>query len=182
MLQSVEVRPAHRATLRRDVRIGCELTTDAHGARREMLVDLSPRGARVITEVALAPGDHVLLGFADERLGRRVETIARVAHVACVAIEKPSIGVEFVALEGELGDALQARLRHVPPPLPPRASRARRELGWVDALVTWEEDLGDRVNVFEVSETLATLDDAEIAIETLAPVLTGSARPYRWLC
>ncbi|UJR81345.1 PilZ domain-containing protein [Sandaracinus amylolyticus] len=180
MLQSVEVLPAHRATLRRDVRIGCELTTDALGARREVLVDLSPRGARVMTDAAVEPGDHVLLGFADERLGRRVETIARVAHTAHLAIERPSIGVEFVALDDDLGDALALRLRHVPPPLPHR--RARRELVWIDALVTWEEDLGDRVNVFEVSEALAAIDDDELAIETLAPVLTGSARPYRWIC
>ncbi|AKF05964.1 PilZ domain-containing protein [Sandaracinus amylolyticus] len=180
MLQSVEVLPAHRATLRRDVRIGCELTTDAHGARRELLVDLSPRGARVMTDATLAPGEHVLLGFADERLGTRIETLARVAHTAHVAIEKPSIGVEFVALDGDVGDALALRLRHVPPPLPRR--RARRELVWIDALVTWEEDLGDRVNVFEVSDALAAIDDDDIAIETLAPVLTGSAPAYRWVC
>ena len=181
MLQSVEILPSHRATLRRSVKLGCELTSKLHGPRRETLVDLSPRGARVVSDIPVARGEHVLVSFADDRLGRRVETLARVAHVAREIFEKPSIGLEFVDLDQTVREGLRARLRNVPPPLPPRRARAERELVWVDLLVTWEEDLGDRVNTFEVADRLAALDDGEIVIETLAPFLTGSAGEYQWL-
>ena len=30
---------------------------------------------------------------------------------------------------------------------------------WVDALITWQEDLGDRVNTYELSEALAPIYD-----------------------
>lgn len=181
MLQTVEILPSSRGALRRAVRLGCELTSAGHGPRRETLVDLSPRGARVQTEIPLRRGDHVLLAFAHEGLGRRVETIARVAHVSDEILERPSIGLEFVELDDALRRDLHARLRNVPPPLPPPRARARSELVWIDLLVTWEEDLGDRVNTFEVSETLAALDDGELVVETIAPFLTGGRGAYRWL-
>jgi hypothetical protein len=180
MLQPVEIVPTHRSTLRRGVQLGCELTTGLHGPRREALVDLSPRGARVRTDIPMAPGDHILVGFAPEGLGRRVETLARVAHVSREPLEVASVGLEFIEIDPAVGRELHARLRRVPPPLP-KPRPARRELVWVDALVTWEEDLGDRVNTFEVSEVLAAVDDGDLEIETLAPMLTGSTGPRRWL-
>lgn len=180
MLQSVEILPSRRATLRRSVWLGCELTSELHGPRRETLVDLSPDGARVVTDVPVARGEYVLVAFADEKLARRIETLARVAYVSRERGEA-SIGLEFVDLDPEARRALGARLRHLPPPLPLRPLRPKRELVWIDLLVSWEEDLGDRVNTFEVSERLAALDDGEIAIETLAPFLTGGAGEYRWL-
>lgn len=180
MLQPVEILRSNRATLRRSMSLECELTSESHGPRREVLIDLSPRGARVSSDLPVARGELVLLAFAEERLGRRIETLARVAHVSCEPGE-PAIGLEFVDLEPDARHALRARLRNLPPPLPPRRSRPKRELVWIDLLVSWEEDLGDRVNTFEVSEHLAALDDGEIAIETLAPFLTGGAGEYRWL-
>jgi hypothetical protein len=181
MLHPVEIVPTHRAALRRGVRLGCEITTNVHGPRRETLVDLSPRGARVVTDIPMERGQHVLIAFAPENLGRRVETIARVAHVDREPIANPSVGLEFEGLDPELHRDIHARLRNVPPPLPTRRAKPRTELVWLDVLVTWEEDLGDRVNTFEVSDTLAAIDDGDLVVETLAPFVTGGAGPYRWL-
>lgn len=181
MLHPIELVPSHRAALRRGVRLGCELTTNLHGPRRETVVDLSAHGARVITDLPLTRGEHVLIGFAPEGLGRRVETIARVAHVDREPIAKPSVGLEFEPLDPDLRQDISARLRNVPPPLPARRTKPRTELVWLDVLVTWEENLGDRVNTFEVSDTLAAIDDGELVIETLAPFITGGRGEYRWL-
>lgn len=181
MLHPVEIVPAARASLRRQVRLGCEITTDVVGPRRETLVDLSPRGARVMTDVAVERGQHLLIGFAPEGLGRRVETIARVAHVDREPLMRPSIGLEFVDIDPEIQIDLRKRLRGVPPPLPARKTKAARELVWIEMLVTWEEDLGDQVNVWEVSESMAALDDGDLVIETLAPFVTGGASGPRWI-
>lgn len=181
MLHPIEIVPSHRATVRRGVRLGCELTTNVHGSRRETLIDLSARGARVLTELPVEQGEHVMIGFAPERLGRRVETIARVAYVDREPHTNASVGLEFVELDSELRGDLQARLHNVPPPLPARRAKPRTELVWLDMLVTWREDLGDRVNTFEVSDTLAAIDDGELVIETLAPFITGGPGEYRWL-
>ena len=72
-------------------------------------------------------------------------------------------------------------LRGVPPPLPHlRKARKPAQLVWVEMLVTWEEDLGDRVNTFEVSERMATLDDGEFEIEALAPIMSAGVPAYQW--
>lgn len=183
MLQSVEIVPTSaRSSVRRSIEIGCELTTNAVGPRREIMVDLSPRGARVITDVPVERGQRVLIGFASEALGRRIESIARVAHVDREPLMKPSIGLEFVSLDQELEGELGTRLRGVPPPLPSkRALAPQQEMVWVDMLVTWEEDLGDRINVWELSERFAAIDEGDMIFETLAPFITGGAGAPRWL-
>ena len=158
---------------------------DVPGHARPHLDDLHRlEAARELVAVGHLPlerGQSVLLGFAPENLGRRVETLARVAHVEShEAIEKRSIGLEFLVLDDDVRDALRSVLRGVPPPLPARPTKPAIELVWIDMLVTWEEDLGDRVNFFEVSETMAGLDDGELVIETLAPMMTGGPGDYRW--
>lgn len=181
MLQPVEILPHARAAMRRAVRLPCELTTGSHGPRRQKLVDLSSRGARVVTDVPVRPGEHVLLGMAPVGLGRRVDTLARVAHVGRRSAGESAVGLEFVGLDPDLGNAIERGLRGTPPPLPARPVRRRRELVWVDMLVTWEEDLGDRVNVWEVAERMAGIDDGELIVETIAPLLTGGSGPHRWI-
>jgi hypothetical protein len=187
MLHAIEIVPTARSFVRRATTLGCELTTDAQGTRREALVDLSPRGARVWCQGDVERGEQVILAFAPERLGRRIETLARVAHVQARSGSKRSmIGLEFLELDRETSRDLARGLRGVPPPLPRARTTARRaptmqELVWLDMLVTWEEDLGDRVNVFEVAERMAALDDGELVIETLAPFLTGSGGRYQWI-
>jgi hypothetical protein len=116
MLGPVEISPSKRGKLRRGVRLGCEITTNSHGPKREMLIDLSADGARVLTDVPMERGEDILIGFAPERLGCRVETIARVAHVE--RSPEPAVGLEFIELEPELQEVIEERLRHIPPPLP----------------------------------------------------------------
>lgn len=121
MLGPIEISPSKRGRLRRGVRLGCEITTNSHGPKREMLIDLSADGARVLTDVPMECGEDILIGFAPERLGCRVETIARVAHVE--QSSEPAVGLEFIELEVELQEVIEERLRHVPPPLPRMRNR-----------------------------------------------------------
>jgi hypothetical protein len=168
MVPTMEVPFSSRGALRRGVTLGCEVTTQVFGPRRETIVDLSPRGARIATDLPVERGEYVLVHFAPHRLDRRVETMARVAHVARITGERPSIGVEFVGLAGELRAALAHSLHGVPPPLPPSRARTRpdKTLIWVDVFVTWEEDLGDRVNIWEIRERFAAQDDGEMLVES----------------
>jgi hypothetical protein len=160
MLQAIEIVPRARKLVRRGIELGCELTTNVHGPRRERLVDLSPRGARILTDMPLRGGETVLVAFASEWLARRVETLARVVHVDRPAFSAPSIGVEFTGLDSEVRFDLARRLRNVPPPIPKRRAATSRELLWVDMVVSWDEDLGDRVNTFSFDASgLAEVDE-----------------------
>ncbi len=178
MLHRIEIVPSARRTVRRGMRLGCALTSHRAGPRRETVLDLSARGARVRTDLPLTRGERVLVELAPPTLGRRVETLAKVAHVV-PAGRAHDVGLEFVGLDARVAEDLTRSLRGVPPPLP--SARPQIELVWVEMLVTWEEDLGDRVNTFEVSETMACVADEELAIATLGPLLTAGAAPYRWM-
>jgi len=177
MLHSIEVVPRSRALVRRGIQLGCELTTNLHGPRRETLLDLSPRGARIATSLELGPGDEVLVALAAQWLGR-VETLARVAHVERDGA--PSIGVQFVDLDREAARCLAHRLRNVPPPLPrgPRAASApsHREIVWVDSLLSWEEELDEQHNSWTELRTIALELEPELGARPLGPVLTGGPR------
>ena len=182
MLHPIEILPtSHRRTPRRGFELGCALTSHVSGPRRHSLVDLSHKGARVVGDgLAVSRDDRVLLEFAPPALGRRVETLARVAHVA-ETDRGVDVVLEFVWLAEALLQDLHRALRGVPPPLPHlRKPRRPAELVWVEMLVTWEEDLGDRVNTFEVSERMATIDDGEFEIEALAPIMHAAIPAYRW--
>ncbi len=173
MLTPIEIIPHDRRHLRRAVPIGCELFTERGGSRVESVVDLSPSGARVTSSATALRGDEVLLSFVppgarDDRLS----VVCRVAHTGRAG----ALGLEFTALESWAKNVLTARLRGFPPPLPGLREK-RRGMVWVDTLVSWEEDLGDRVNVFSVSERIAAADlERELAIASLAPPLGGQTR------
>jgi hypothetical protein len=164
MLHSIERRPSFRRVVRRGVRLGCEITTSVLGPRRELLIDLSPHGARVATEMPVTRGEYVLLHFASEKLARRVETLARVVHANLGALDEPTIGIEFVGLGDQVRGELARALCGVPPPLP-RQRRTVPGLVWIERTVTWEEDLDDRVNRWTVRERVACLDDGHRLVE-----------------
>lgn len=175
MLSSAIVLPHSRRLVRRGIEIGCELYSERGGSRRERVLDLSHEGARVSTDVPLLCGEEVLLSFVvPGALDDRVSTVCKVAHTAQ---KDRAVGLSFLDLSTTNRGDIQRRLRGVPPPLP-RA--VRRELIWVDALLTWEEALEDRTNHFEVGERFAMLMDEEIEIAPLGAPLGGGA-PYRWL-
>jgi hypothetical protein len=176
VLSPVEIIPSARRVVRRGIEIGCELFSERGGSRRERLFDLSHDGARLSSDVALARGEEVLLSFVPP--GAQDDRVSTMCEVVHVADGSPLVGVRFLDLSRPERKAMARRLRGVPPPLP-RSRRSSGELVWIDALVTWEEDLGDRLNFFEVSERMIALEDHEIAAASLGSMLTGSA-PYVW--
>jgi hypothetical protein len=176
VLSTAVVLPRARRIVRRGIEIGCELYSERGGSRRERVLDLSHEGARVSTDVPLLRGEEVLLSFVvPGALDDRVSALCRVMHAA--GAEDRAVGLSFLDLGANSRADIERRLRGVPPPLP----RARhREQVWVDALLTWEEELDDRTNHFEVAERFSALLDEEIEIAPLAQPLGGGPR-YRWL-
>jgi len=175
VLSTVQIIPSARRTVRRGIELGCELFSEQGGSRRERLIDLSQEGARLSSEVPLRRGEEVVLSFVPPGAhDDRVSTLCEVVHVTK---SSPLVGVRFVDLSHPERRAMARRLRGVPPPLP--RQRLIGEIVWVDALVTWEEDLGDRLNTFEVSDRLLALDDRELAPSAMGSFLSGGA-PYRW--
>ncbi len=174
MLEHVEIVPSSRHSLRRAVEIGCEVVSQS-AVHVERMLDLSPRGARIRSRASMRRGQEVLLTFVPPGAPRRVSALGTVQHQA-----DGVLGVHFLTLDRIDEETLGRHLRGLPPPLPKKQTRTLHELVWVDALLTYEEDLGDRVHIYEVSERLAAFDDdGEIDIAPLAPMMTGGTR-YRW--
>lgn len=174
MLQRVEVVPGHRQELRRAVSLEADLITERwERPRRHRVIDLSPRGMCVAAGTRLEPGERLVVSFTPPGwwvLGE-LELFARVRRSVPRHGERPAtVGLEFLDLPWGARGQLDHQLRGLPPPLPQQ--RPRTELVWVDELVTWEEDLGDRVNTFEVSAALMPIFDGMIEPRALSAVLT----------
>jgi hypothetical protein len=175
MLEHVEFVPSSRQSIRRAVEIGCEVVSQS-AMHVERMLDLSSTGARVRSRAAGLRGQEVLLTFVPPGAPRRVSALGTVQHESAGVL-----GVKFFSLERIDEETLGRHLRGLPPPLPKKNLRTQRELVWVDTLLTYEEDLGDRVHIYEVSERLAMLeDDAPFDIAPLAPMMTAPRAPYRW--
>lgn len=174
MLESVEIVPSQRSSVRRAVEIGCELATRS-AVHVERVLDLSPRGARVRSRVPARRGEEVLLTFVPPNAPRRVSALGTVQHEA-----EGILGVRFFSLDRIDEDTLHRHLRGLPPPLPKKLARVRREMVWVDALLTFEEDLGDRIHVYELSEEVALEPEPRFDIAALAPMMSAPAPRYRW--
>jgi hypothetical protein len=139
--------------------------------------DLSLHGIWLETPFPLPLGTRVALSFTPPRWrrDRDIVVFAEVRRVEHGRTDGTSgMGLEILDLEHDRTDELCATLFGLPPPLPRGKRTTRHEYVWVDMLLTWEEDLGDRVNTFEVSEAFATLCADELDIEPLAAPL-GSA-------
>ncbi len=174
MLEHVEIVPSSRRSVRRAVEIGCELVTRS-AVHVERVLDLSTQGARVRSRVAARRGEECLLTFVPPGAPRRVSALGTVQHG-----EDGVLGVKFASLERIDEETLGQHLRGLPPPLPKKQARVRRELVWVDALLTYEEDLGDRVHVYEVSEAVAMEQDLAFDVAPLAAMMTAGTPRYRW--
>ncbi len=172
MLEHVEIIPSSRQSVRRAVEIGCELVTQS-AVHVERVLDLSPTGARVRSRAATRRGQEVLLTFVPPGAPRRVSALGTIQHE-----QDGVLGVKFFSLERIDEETLGRHLRGLPPPLPKKNTRRERELVWVDMLLTYEEDLGDRIHIYEVSERVG-LEDADLDIAPLAPMMTGGSK-YRW--
>lgn len=188
MLQSAEVLPGARRALRRAVHVECDVVSSWWDEPvPHLATDLSPHGMWVESQFPLQLGEVVVLTFrpprwsSDEQLiafgaVRRVELRRRASDPRA-----SGMGIELLDLDDDEARDLAASLRGLPPPLPrERHARLRREQVWIDTLLTWEEDLGDRVNTFEVSERLDALAEDELDIAPLADLVTGGRPAYRW--
>jgi hypothetical protein len=185
MLQLAEVLPGSRRALRRAVHLECDVVSpwwDEPIAHRA--TDLSPHGIWLESQFPLSLGDVAVLTFRPPRWRERAEVIAFGA-VRRVELRRRAsdprasgMGIEFLDLDDDEASELARTLVGLPPPLPgARHARTRREQVWVDALLTWEEDLGDRVNTFEVSERFDAIDDDELDIAPLGDFVTGGRPP-----
>lgn len=174
MLQHVEIVPSSRQSVRRAVQIGCEVVSQS-AVHIERMFDLSPGGARVHSRAAVRRGQELLLTFVPPGAQRRVSALGTVQHQ-----DADVVGVKFFALDRIDEETLGRHLRGLPPPLPRKPSRVQRELVWVDTLLTYEEDLGDRVHIYEVSEQITMEAEPAFDIAPLAPMMTAGRAPYRW--
>lgn len=190
MLQSVEILPSSRRSLRRDVRCEVELIAAPWSAPRlHRVTNLSPDGMSVAAGTRLPADESLVVSFTPPGwwLLGELTLFARVARSQERRGDEPAtMGLSFLDMPVGAHAQLARALRGRPPPLPRARPRRRRELVWVDTLVTYTEDLGDRVNTFEVSEAIRAIDDEDgldealLAPRSLCALLTGSRTPYRW--
>ncbi len=185
MLQPVEIFPNARQTLRRSVaHLESEVIASGwDGPRKHRILDLSERGMRVASGTRLRRGEHVVLSFTPPGwwLHGELTVFAEVRRETPRWEGAPAtMGFEFLDLPRGAGLELQRCLRGFPPPLPSADVKTRTELVWVDVLVTYTEDLGDRVNTFEVSDRMATVQVEELTPASLGGFVTGGRQPYRW--
>ncbi len=159
-----------RRATRRSVEIACDLLSPGSLLREQML-DLSTRGACVTSSAPLGQDEELLVAFTPPGMRHSIEALARVAHIARPLVpgvrDIGVLGLEFTGLPGSAHRDIERALRGLPPPLP--SLRRRIELAWIDVEMSWEEDLGDQLNLFATSERLTMVDDGVELIEVFAP-------------
>jgi hypothetical protein len=133
-----------------------------------LVTDLSPYGCWIDTPFPLMPETDVVLAFTPPRWEEgEVVTFARVTHRVRSGARR-GMGLEFLDVSKPVVDALKQSLHGLPPPLATRRRKEHEELVWVDTLLTWQEDLGDRINTFTISERIGLVQDDELEITALA--------------
>ncbi len=184
MEQGIDFRAGNRRALRRAVSIDCSVMSRYwDGPVRHTASDLSPYGLWVDAIFPLEPGELLAVSFTPPRwrLSHEIIVFAEVRRAVLGRRQRDDgaagMGLEFLDLKRPERAALDALLKGLPPPLP----RARNvEDAWIDVPFVIEEDLGDRVNTWELSAPIALLDDDEAAEMTaLGELLTGTRRRLR---
>ena len=122
---SVTLRRSQRRSIRRAVRLECEVVRE-HDFKRiaSRAVDLSPDGILVLADSAVLTGEDVILSFRAPRSSTwfdAVGTVARVVHGRRPGDFGPCLGIRFDIGEDLL--RLAGELCSLPPPLPRRAVR-----------------------------------------------------------
>lgn len=175
MLQSAEIFPIRRRALRRSVHLPCDVIgTEWEDPVAHVATDLSPYGCWLDTPFPLRPETEVALTFRPPRWhsNREIVTFARVRRRARTGARR-GMGLEFLDLSTGEQDELRQALHGLPPPLETRQQRPGREFVWVDTLLTWSEDLGDRVNTYTVSDMVGVVEDEDLDFEPLASPLNS---------
>ncbi len=157
MLEAIELLPARRRSPRHacqlQVPLVCDLWDEPVAFETR---DVSIDGLFFETTLALDPGTEVVLEL---RVGGETHFVIGSVRRADLHDGRPGMGVELLDVDDGLRAALDRAICRRPPALPRGPAPILREQVWVDALLTWEEDLGDRVNIFEVSELIGLSDD-----------------------
>ena len=158
MLEAIELLPARRRSPRHacrlDVPIVCDLWDEPVPLRTR---DLSVDGLYFETELPLEPGTELVLEL---RVGGETHFVigsvrrAELGRHSATSNQSAGMGIELLDMDDDCRRAIQRAIRRRPPALPRRRSPIEKKLVWVDVLLTYEEDLGDRVNIFEVSEAI----------------------------
>lgn len=190
MLETVEVLKGGRRTTRRAVSMDCDVLSRYWDESVPFVaLDLSVEGMWLDATLPLEVGESLTIRFMPPkwRSSRPLVVNAEVRRVDFSRRLKdsgaPGMGIAFVDLTPWERDALRVALEGLPPPIPERVHKKHKEMVWVDSVLTWEEDLGDRVNVYEVSELLGVddeFDPVELAFFAVGDILT-SPRKRSWL-
>jgi hypothetical protein len=72
---------------------------ESQSNKRAVTENVSPRGARIVTDWNCAPGKHVLVTAPEEG----VKSLARVAYCQCVGSSKFAVGLQLVVRVEEWG-------------------------------------------------------------------------------
>jgi hypothetical protein len=182
MLETIEVLEGSRRTLRRGVHMLCNVTSDVWDEAVPFVAqNLSTHGMWLDSTLPLEVGQRLQVAFKPPRWRSSRELLVK-GRVRRVDLRRgrsgelgAGMGIEFTGLHPWEQDALRMALEGLPPPLPTRALVPRTELLWVESLLTWTEDLGDRVNVYEVSDLLALDQKSPLRFEALGELLTNRA-------
>jgi len=185
MLQAVEILPNARQTLRRSVKhLESEVIASCwDDPRKHRVLDLSEHGMRVAAGTRLSRGETTLLSFTPPGwwVHGEVTVFAKVVRETARREGLPAtMGFEFLDLPPGARRELAQSLKGFPPPLPSAKRRQKKDLVWVEVLLTYTEDLGDRVNTFELSERIRASDLEALEPEPLGGLITGGRKPYRW--
>lgn len=167
MLERVDVFAQRRKDLRRAVNLAAEVVSDLWDEPiPHRIRDLSPGGLFIDTPYPLDVGAELVLELCPPGEAEPVYLFGRVRRVELRRRrdEQPGagMGVELLGTPDHVIESIRDSLVGLPPPLP-RKSRTptNTEMIWVDMLLTWEEELSDQTNVWEVSERLL-LDSLEV--------------------
>lgn len=126
-MQPTLVRAKQRHTMRRTVRIDCQVVRSRDfklvGVRA---LDLSTEGMLIETDVNVLTGEDVVVTFRAPRTNQWFDceaTVARVLHGRRPGEHGRRLGLSFETLDEWSRMVLRSDLRGLPPPIPMRESR-----------------------------------------------------------
>ncbi len=116
-----------RKTLRRDVRVPCQVVTDADfQLLGEETLDLSPHGMLLRSHEAAKPGDSVIVSLRLPHSKTWIDAegeIARIVRGYRATDTDRAIGIGFTQIGAIESAMLGAALEQLPPPVPARQVR-----------------------------------------------------------
>ncbi len=171
MLQTAEILPYHRKTLRRSVAVECEVLAPIFDAPAEFrATDLSEDGLWLEAMLPLEVGEQITLRFQPPR---GVDPFVLTGVVRRVGIHRRAgeagqngMGIEFTAMTRLERALLRSLLQNTPPALPKKRAGGRRqrrpthatEMVWIDELLTFD-DLDGRPIVSDLIDVDALFDE-----------------------